>query len=187
MQWDGAAAARRQEIVGSYETWMEARRAVEDATGYTAAVAAETAAADAFNAAEDDVKLHQPRTLAGLARKALCVADLLAREAGDDDLGEVLARQVAAFGGVVDARPEPDRSTTFDTAAFLADLEAAGCRVRLEIPGTRFTGDEAPTYFIAPSRGYAAVMAKWSSAIAACPDHAAQVTARPAEINAVAA
>ncbi len=82
VQWDGVAEARRQEIVGAHEDWMEARRAVEDATGYTAAVEAETVAAAAFNAAEDDVKLHQPRTLAGLARKALWVADLLAREAG---------------------------------------------------------------------------------------------------------
>ncbi len=87
---------------------------------------------------------------------------------------------------MIDARPESGCSATFDAAAFLADLEAAGCKVRLEIPGTRFMGDEAPTYFIAPSRGYTArhgeVVGK---AIAACPDHVALVTTRLAEMRGV--
>lgn len=95
-----AGEARRQEIIEAHDGWMRTRKAVEDATDYTAASAASEALAAALNAAEDAVKLCTPRTLAGLARKAAWVADLLAREAADDDLGEVFARQVAAFAGV---------------------------------------------------------------------------------------
>ena len=92
--------ARRQEIIAAHDRWMLDRRAVEDATGYTAALEASEGGVRALNAAEDAVKLCPPRTLAGLTRKAAWVADLLMQDAGDDDLGEVFARQVAAFGGV---------------------------------------------------------------------------------------
>ena len=179
VQWDEAAEARRREIVEAHEAWMQARKAVEDATGYTAAVEEEMALADALNDAEAAMKVYQPHTVTGLAHKALWVADLLAREAGDDDLAEVFARQVAAFGGIGDARSGPVCSSAFDAAAFLEDLKAAGCDVVLMMSGTSFgPGDAAATYFIRPAPGYTAVMAKWSDAMDACPDAHERVVAR---------
>ncbi len=72
----------------------------------------------------------------------------------------------------------PAAPATFDPAAFVADLHAAGCRVALSEPGTRFgSGDEAPTYFIRPGPGYCAVIARWSEAMEACSDHVGQVVA----------
>ncbi len=182
---DPEGEARRQEIIAASDRWQAERRAVEDTVGYTAAVELAETLAKAWVAIDDALALCPPRTVAGIVRKAAWVADCLSKDIGRDDLGEVFARQVAAFGSLSAVGPEPRRPMTFDAAAFLADLKAAGCRVTLEIPGTRFRGDEAPTYFIAPSRGYTAVMAKWGKAIAACPDHVAQVTARLAEMHGV--
>ena len=67
---------------------------------------------------------------------------------------------------------------TFDPAAFVADLQAAGCRVILSWPATTFGPDEEPaSYFVKPSPAYAAVMAKWSDAMGACPDAHERVVA----------
>lgn len=98
---DPAGEGRRREIVAAHDRWAADCRAAENACGYTRACEIEVATADALNDAEEAVKLCQPRTLGGLTQKALWVADLLARDAGDDDLAEVFARQVAAFGEVV--------------------------------------------------------------------------------------
>ena len=55
---------------------------------------------------------------------------------------------------------------------------AAGCRVVLSAPGTRFEpSDERVTYFIRPAPGYPAVMARWHDALAACPDDVERVVA----------
>ncbi len=101
VQWNEAAEARRQEIVEAHDAWTAARKAVEDATGYTAAADACAVAAEAFNAAEDAVKLCQPRTLVGLRAKGAWVADRIASSLHEEnDFGEAFARQVAAFGGM---------------------------------------------------------------------------------------
>lgn len=69
-------------------------------------------------------------------------------------------------------------AAAFDLAAFLADLDAAGYRVVLSAPGTRFgPGDEVSTYFIRPSPGYSHVMLRWHEALAACPDHVPRMVA----------
>ena len=99
MEPDPNGEARRHEIVAAHDAWGVACRRAEDEAGFTAASAAETAAAAAWNAADEAVKLCRPRTLAGLARKAAWVAGRL-RQGCDDDLGEVFALQVAAFGEV---------------------------------------------------------------------------------------
>ena len=97
---DPKGEARRQEIIAAHDGWERARTAAEDATGYTAEVEVTRAAAAAVNAAEDAVALCQPRTVAGLVRKAAWVADLLSRDAAAEDLAETFVRQVAAFGEV---------------------------------------------------------------------------------------
>lgn len=101
VQWNEDAEARRQEIVEAHDAWVAARKAVEDATGYTAAAGACAVAAQAFNAAEEAVKLCQPRTLVGLRAKGVWVADRIAGSLHEEnDFGEAFARQVAAFGGM---------------------------------------------------------------------------------------
>jgi hypothetical protein len=97
---DPEGEARRQEIIATHDRWRAERKAVEDAVGYTAAVEQAEALAEAWDAVDDTLRLHQPRTVAGLARKAAWVADCLSREIGHDDLAAGFARQVAAFGGV---------------------------------------------------------------------------------------
>ena len=97
---DPQGEARRQEIIAAHDGWMRAREAVEDATGYTAAHEVIKATAAAINAAEDAVKLCQPRTVAGLVHKAAWVADLVSRDACEEDLAQMFVGQVAAFGGV---------------------------------------------------------------------------------------
>ncbi|MGI4764664.1 MAG: hypothetical protein ACRYGP_06325 [Janthinobacterium lividum] len=78
----------------------------------------------------------------------------------------------------------PVLPTTFDAVAFLADMKAAGCRVCLALPASVFRPeDDWSTYFIAPSQGYAAVMAKWSDAMAAYPDAHERVVARLVEMK----
>ncbi len=77
-----------------------------------------------------------------------------------------------------------ERPTAFDAIAFMADLRAAGCRVVVSTPGTRFEpSDEVPTYFIRPALGYPAVMARWHDALAACPDHVGVVVAHLTAAN----
>ena len=56
--------------------------------------------------------------------------------------------------------------TSFDPAAFVADLRAAGCTVH---PGS------GNNYFIGPSKGYSAVMAKWADALNNTDDDVEQV------------
>lgn len=98
-QWTESCEARRREIIEAWDGWQVARDEVEDAVGLTAAARAEFDAAQTWNDADEALKLYQPRTLAGLARKATWVAMRLG-QGRDDDLGEVFAHQVAAFGGV---------------------------------------------------------------------------------------
>ena len=69
----------------------------------------------------------------------------------------------------------------FDPAAFVADLRAAGCRV--VVGGPIRPSDLPDGYFIAPSRGYPAVMARWSDAMEACPDHIERVVARLGDMS----
>ncbi len=94
-----ACEIRRVAILRTWDAHVAAMEAVNDAVGLTVAAEAEDEAQAAWNDADDAVKLYQPRTLAGLARKATWVAMRL-QQGCDDDLGEVFARQVAAFGGV---------------------------------------------------------------------------------------
>ena len=75
-------------------------------------------------------------------------------------------------------------SAAFDPAAFVADLRAAGCRVVLSTPGTRFgPGDEAATYIIGPADGhgfgdaYSDVMMRWADALAASRENVERVVA----------
>ena len=74
---------------------------------------------------------------------------------------------------------DSDRPTTFDPAAFVSDLQAAGCHVVLSWPGTTFgpEEEELASYFIRPSPGYAAVMARWSDAMEGCPNAHERVAA----------
>ncbi len=100
MELDPEGEVRRREIVEAYDRWVAACRRAANEVGFTVASEAEDAAADVWSAAEDAVRLCQPWTLAGLARKATWVANRLSGTGSDKDLGEVFARQVAAFGGV---------------------------------------------------------------------------------------
>ncbi len=99
---DPEGEARRQEIIAASDRWQAERRAVEDAAGYTAAVELAETLAKAWVAIDDALALCPPRTVAGIVRKAAWVADCLSKDIGRDDLGEVFARQVAAFGGVAE-------------------------------------------------------------------------------------
>ena len=83
---------------------------------------------------------------------------------------------------VLAVKTPPKAAAAFDPAAFLADLDAAGCKAVLITPGTCFDpSDEASTYFIRPSRGYTAVMARWWTAMDACHDAHERVVATLAE------
>ena len=68
-------------------------------------------------------------------------------------------------------------TTVFDPAAFLADLDAAGCEVFLMQPVSLGRENVSTTYFIAPTPGYVAAMARWADAMDACPDHVERVVA----------
>ena len=105
--------------------------------------------------------------------------------------GTVLVAAALSAGGVAALAIEAPSSgsvlpTTFDAVAFLADLKAAGCRVYLALPATVFRPeDDRATYFIAPSRGYTDVMAKWHEALETYPDAHERVVARLVEMNGV--
>lgn len=94
---DPKGEARRQAIVAAHDGWMRDCGAVEDAVGFTVEREAADAAADALTAAERALTDYQPRTVAGLVRKAAWVADEVARERCADGLAELFTRQVAAF------------------------------------------------------------------------------------------
>ncbi len=78
--------------------------------------------------------------------------------------------------------PAIEMPTTFDAAGFVADLQAAGYGVVAYQPVPR-GGDErarSPSYFIRPPEDgfgaeYAAVMARWTDAMDAYPEHVALV------------
>ena len=105
--------------------------------------------------------------------------------------GTVLAAAALPAGVIAALATETPSSgpvlpTTFDAVAFLADLKAAGCQVYLGLPATVFRPeDDWPTYFIAPSRGYTDVLAKWSDAMETYPDAHERVVARLVEMNGV--
>ena len=68
--------------------------------------------------------------------------------------------------------------TVFDPAAFVEDLQRAGCDVVAYRPIPRGGEEAAPSSYLIrlPEGGsggeYAAVMSRWETAIEACPDHA---------------
>ena len=70
-----------------------------------------------------------------------------------------------------------ERPAVFDPAAFLADLDAAGCGVFLVQPVSLGRENVPTTYFIEPAPGYTTVMSRWSNAMDACPDHVERVVA----------
>ncbi len=74
--------------------------------------------------------------------------------------------------------PAIEMPTTFDAAAFVADLHAAGMTVTLVLPVPR-GGETAkpPLYWIKPNRRYTEVMGRWWDAMEACPDAHERVTA----------
>lgn len=80
-------------------------------------------------------------------------------------------------------------AAAFDPAAFVADLQAAGFSViaMRSIPQPGW-GANRPAYCIGPGsrsafggRRYLAVMARWSDAMDACPDHVDRVVAHVLE------
>ena len=74
--------------------------------------------------------------------------------------------------------PAVEQPTTFDAAAFVADLHDAGMTVTLVQPIPR--GGEAVEplrYWIQPNRRYTEVMGRWWDAMEACPDAHERVTA----------
>ncbi len=73
----------------------------------------------------------------------------------------------------------------FDPAAFLADLTAAGYGVTAyrSVPCAGYGEISKPSYYIEPPErdgfgdDYSAIMARWTGAMKACPDHVERVTA----------
>ena len=92
-------------------------------------------------------------------------------------------------GGAVAILGQPTAATalpvSFDPVAFLADLTAAGYRVSAyrSIPRGGGENTSTPSYFIQPPAGrgfgedHRAIMARWSDAMDACPDHVERVVA----------
>lgn len=91
--------ARADEIVAAYDGWQTARRAAEDASGYTAAIERAKAIGREIAALEVEIEASSPASLAGLAALAAYVEVV-----AGDDLTEcqglvVLLRGVRAIAG----------------------------------------------------------------------------------------
>ena len=100
-QWTPEAEARRREIIEAHDRWHAECCEVDVRTGVVAAKQARRTAVLALREVEREIGETEARTLPGLRVKALWVADHLAADPyALEDLGEMFARQVAAFGEV---------------------------------------------------------------------------------------
>lgn len=95
-----ACEVRRLEIITAWGAHMDARRVVEDRTGYSALVDAEDAAAGLVVTLAGEIKRARPATLAGLRALATWAGRQAEAGAAHDDLLSLFAGTVAAFGGV---------------------------------------------------------------------------------------
>ncbi len=92
-------------------------------------------------------------------------------------------------GGAVAILGQPTAATPlpvgFDPATFLADLTAAGYGVSAyrSVPRPGYREISTPSFYVQPPEGdgfgdaYDAVMARWTDAMKACPDHVECVVA----------
>ncbi len=118
-----------------------------------------------------------PITRRGLVAAGAAVLGAAALPAGISRALSAEAQSTTAAGDAV-----------FDPAAFVADIRAAGFSITAmrDAPQPGW-GAGRPTYCIGPGarttfgRPYLAIMARWSDAMDACPDHVERVVAHIVE------